>query len=71
VVAEGVETQAQLAFLKSKACDECQGFLFAKPMPAEAFGKLLAGSASKPGPAAATAKPAAAKKTPPPVDLTI
>jgi diguanylate cyclase (GGDEF)-like protein len=72
VVAEGVETQAQLAFLKSKACDECQGFLFAKPMPAEAFGKLLAGSASKPGPAAATAKPAAAKKTPPPaVDLAV
>jgi EAL domain-containing protein (putative c-di-GMP-specific phosphodiesterase class I)/GGDEF domain-containing protein len=71
VVAEGVETQAQLAFLKSKACDECQGFLFAKPMPAEAFGKLLAGSASKPGPAAATAKPTAAKKAPPPVDLAV
>jgi diguanylate cyclase (GGDEF)-like protein len=53
VVAEGVETQAQLAFLKSKACDECQGFLFAKPMPAEAFGKLLAGNAAK----AAAAKP--------------
>jgi diguanylate cyclase len=59
VVAEGVETQAQLAFLKSKACDECQGFLFAKPMPAEAFGKLLgAGAASKPAPATAPAKPA-------------
>jgi diguanylate cyclase (GGDEF)-like protein len=64
VVAEGVETQAQLAFLKSKACDECQGFLFAKPMPAEAFGKLLAGSASKPGPAAATAKAAESKSAP-------
>ncbi len=71
VVAEGVETQAQLAFLKSKACDECQGFLFAKPMPAEAFGKLLAGSASKPGPAAATAKPTTTKKAPPPVDLAV
>jgi diguanylate cyclase (GGDEF)-like protein len=59
VVAEGVETQAQLAFLKSKSCDECQGFLFAKPMPAEAFGKLLAGTASKPAPEAA-GKPAEA-----------
>jgi EAL domain-containing protein (putative c-di-GMP-specific phosphodiesterase class I) len=63
VVAEGVETQAQLEFLKSKACDECQGFLFAKPMSAELFGKLLAGSAAKaapakPGPAEASAKPA-------------
>jgi EAL domain-containing protein (putative c-di-GMP-specific phosphodiesterase class I) len=51
VVAEGVETQAQLEFLKSKACDECQGFLFAKPMSADLFGKLLAGSAAKPEPA--------------------
>jgi diguanylate cyclase (GGDEF)-like protein len=61
VVAEGVETQAQLAFLKDKACDECQGFLFAKPMPAEAFGKLLAGGAAKP----ADAKPAEAPKPAP------
>ena len=61
VVAEGVETEAQHAFLKSKACDECQGFLFAKPMPAEAFGKLLgAGAASKPAPAAAKPDPPAA-----------
>ena len=67
VVAEGVETQAQLAFLKSKACDECQGFLFARPMPAEAFGKLLAGSAAKAAPAAK----AAAKKAPPPVDVAV
>ncbi len=58
VVAEGVETEAQLAFLKSKACDECQGFLFARPMTAEVFGKLIAGSATKPAPEAA--KPARA-----------
>ncbi len=57
VVAEGVETKAQHEFLKSKACDECQGFLFARPMPAEAFGKLLAGSAAKPAQPAAGAKP--------------
>jgi diguanylate cyclase (GGDEF)-like protein len=67
VVAEGVETQAQHEFLKSKGCDECQGFLFAKPMPAEAFGKLLAGSAAKPAeakpvePKLAEAKPAEPK----------
>jgi diguanylate cyclase (GGDEF)-like protein len=64
VVAEGVETQAQLAFLKDKGCDECQGFLFAKPMPAEAFGKLLAGSTSKPAPGAAAAGRAAEAAAP-------
>ncbi len=34
LVAEGVETEVQLAFLRHHACDEIQGFLFAKPMPA-------------------------------------
>jgi diguanylate cyclase (GGDEF)-like protein len=45
VCAEGVETRSQLALLKRHNCDECQGFLFSKPMPTEAFAKLLAGSA--------------------------
>jgi len=36
VVAEGVETTAQHAFLKALGCDEIQGYLFAKPMAAEA-----------------------------------
>lgn len=32
-LAEGVETQEQLVFLKSKGCDEIQGFLYSKPIP--------------------------------------
>ncbi len=37
VVAEGVETQAQLDFLLREGCDEVQGFLFSKPLPYEQF----------------------------------
>ena len=37
VTGEGVETPAQLRFLKSKGCDQAQGFLFGKPMPADDF----------------------------------
>ncbi|RZI85463.1 MAG: EAL domain-containing protein [Rubrivivax sp.] len=37
VVAEGVETEAQHQVLLDLHCDELQGFLFAKPMPPEAF----------------------------------
>ena len=39
VIAEGVETEAELAILKQYQCDQCQGYLFAKPMPAGAFNK--------------------------------
>ena len=41
VIAEGVETSAQLDFLRERACDEMQGFYFAKPMPQEAVPALL------------------------------
>lgn len=41
VIAEGVETEEQLDFLRSKQCDAIQGFLFSRPVPAEMLTKLL------------------------------
>ncbi|MCK0509665.1 bifunctional diguanylate cyclase/phosphodiesterase [Aromatoleum buckelii] len=41
VVAEGVETEAQLGYLRQHDCDEMQGYYFAKPMPAESFSELM------------------------------
>ena len=41
VVAEGVETEDQLNFLKDLKCDEWQGYLFSKPVPVTAFERLL------------------------------
>lgn len=42
VIAEGVETVEQLAFLRARQCDEIQGYLYSKPVPAEVFGNMLA-----------------------------
>lgn len=41
-VAEGIETMPQLDFLRSHGCDQGQGYLFGKPVPAEQFAQLLA-----------------------------
>ncbi|VVQ05392.1 hypothetical protein PS938_02921 [Pseudomonas fluorescens] len=42
VIAEGVETEEQLAFLKAHQCEEGQGYYFSKALPADAFARLLA-----------------------------
>jgi EAL domain-containing protein (putative c-di-GMP-specific phosphodiesterase class I) len=48
VIAEGVETAQQLAFLRAHDCEEGQGFHFSKALPADAFARLLV--AGVPGP---------------------
>src|SRR5690606_26078660 len=46
VVAEGVETHAQMDFLKAQHCNEIQGFLISRPLAAEQFAHLLREQAS-------------------------
>ena len=41
VVAEGVESEEQATFLSLLRCEQAQGFLFAKPMPAAELARLL------------------------------
>ncbi len=43
IVAEGVETLEHFQFLKKCGCDECQGFYFSRPVPADEFEQLLLG----------------------------
>jgi EAL domain-containing protein (putative c-di-GMP-specific phosphodiesterase class I) len=42
-IAEGIESQGQLAAVRELGCDHAQGFLFAHPLPAVELGRLLAG----------------------------
>ncbi|MEQ1440288.1 EAL domain-containing protein [Fontimonas sp. SYSU GA230001] len=67
VVAEGVETVAQLDYLRGRGCDEAQGFLFSPGVPAAEFlavvRRLEAGAGARRGP------PAAARELPGPADL--
>jgi diguanylate cyclase (GGDEF)-like protein/PAS domain S-box-containing protein len=41
VIAEGVETEAQLSFLREHQCDEIQGFYFSKPISTDEVGSML------------------------------
>ncbi|EPZ42538.1 EAL domain-containing protein [Alicyclobacillus acidoterrestris] len=50
VVAEGVETIQQLDFLKQAKCEQIQGFLFSKPVPAQQFEELLRTGVLTPNP---------------------
>ncbi|MEN6508781.1 MAG: EAL domain-containing protein, partial [Smithella sp.] len=48
VVAEGVETQEQMDFLRQHSCDEMQGYYFSKPVAADEFANLLKMNFSSP-----------------------
>jgi len=47
IVAEGVETQSQVAFLRDCGCHKGQGYLFSRPIPAQQFAELLSTHANR------------------------
>jgi diguanylate cyclase (GGDEF)-like protein/PAS domain S-box-containing protein len=48
IVAEGVESEKELAFLQARQCDEAQGFYFSRPVPADQFARLLTTGIAEP-----------------------
>ena len=65
VVAEGVETAEQLQFLREHDCDQIQGYVFSKALPADELGTLLMLELVSPGPGrlGATGPPARPRRT--------
>ena len=47
VVAEGVETEQQLGFIRKNKCEQYQGYLFSKPLPADEFAAFLGRSRTR------------------------
>jgi EAL domain-containing protein (putative c-di-GMP-specific phosphodiesterase class I) len=41
VIAEGVETLEEVAFLRAYRCEEAQGYYFSRPVPPQQFARLL------------------------------
>jgi diguanylate cyclase (GGDEF)-like protein/PAS domain S-box-containing protein len=48
VLAEGVETEEQLEFLRREECDDMQGYLLSRPAPIATFSQVVDGDASQP-----------------------
>jgi EAL domain-containing protein (putative c-di-GMP-specific phosphodiesterase class I) len=46
VIAEGAENWRQVEFLRKRHCEVAQGYLFSRPVPADAFAELLAAGSS-------------------------
>ncbi|MBI1204755.1 MAG: EAL domain-containing protein [Rhodopseudomonas sp.] len=49
VIAEGVETAGQAAFLQAQGCEEVQGYFYAQPLPAPEFAQFLKANAARAG----------------------
>jgi diguanylate cyclase (GGDEF)-like protein/PAS domain S-box-containing protein len=58
VVAEGVETRAQLEYLRRGRCDEIQGYFYSKPLPPDELSLLVQSGHSLPPPAGDASQPA-------------